>query len=135
MRRIAVDTRHVTNRRAVHLRTLDDLVAEVQHLVAAAKAGKVRAQGNWSTAQVLWHVGKLVECSFDGFPFRYRRGPQWITRMFRLVSWRWLIALAFRPGFQNPPEAALLEPEPSLSVESAAAYLLAQMLAFGVGNR
>src|SRR5690348_1198064 len=127
MQRIAVDTRRVTNRRVVHLRTLDDLVAEVEHLVAAANAGKVLAQGNWSTAQVLWHVGKLIECSFDGFPFRYRRGPQWITRLFRLVSWRWLIALAFRPGFQNPPEAALLEPEPSLSVESAATYLLAQI--------
>jgi hypothetical protein len=127
MQGIPVDTRRVAHRRAVHFQTMDDLVAEVERLVAAGKAGKVQPLGNWSPAQVLWHIGKLIECSFDGFPFRYRRGPRWTMRLLRLVSWRLLIALAFRPGFTNPPEAALLEPEPSLSLESAAVYLRAQI--------
>src|SRR5690349_17315611 len=92
-------TGRVGGRRPVRLATLDDLVVEVDRVRAAAAAGAVRSLGNWSPAQILWHVGRLMELSFDGFPFRYQRGPEWITRLFRLLAWRWLIALAFRPGF------------------------------------
>jgi len=98
-----VDTRRVANRRPVHFRTIENLLAEIDHVTAAAKVGKVRSLGNWSPAQVLWHVGRLVELSFDGFPFRYRRGPVWIA------------------------EAAVLEPEPSVSLDAAAAYLNQQL--------
>jgi hypothetical protein len=135
MGNILVDSRRVTNRRALRLQTMEDLMAEVDHIVATAAVGKVRPLGNWSTAQVLWHIAKLIECSFDGFPFRYRRGPQWLTRLLRFISWRWLIALAFRPGFKNPPEAALLEPDPSLSLDAAAKYLQQQIVRIKHGER
>jgi hypothetical protein len=120
---LRVDTRRVAHRRAVRLQTLGDLVAEVDRLAAAAEAGRVRCLGNWSAAQVFWHLAKFIECSLDGFPFRYRRGPEWITRLFRRFAWRWLIALALRPGFKNPPYAAVLEPEPSLSLADATRFL------------
>src|SRR5437588_3710761 len=100
-----VGARLFARRRPVRLRTIDDLLAEVDRVTAAAAAGRVRSLGNWSPAQVLWHIGRFVELSLDGFPFRYRRRPEWIVRLFRILAWRWLIALAFRPGFQNPPEA------------------------------
>jgi hypothetical protein len=130
-----VNTRLVANRRPVHLRTIHDLVAEVDRVTSAVVAGKVRQLGNWSPAQVLWHIGRLIELSFDGFPFRYRRAPTWITRMFRLLAWRWLIALAFRPGFKNPPEAAVLEPDPSVSLDDAVAYLNQQVARIRNGER
>jgi hypothetical protein len=95
----------------------------------------VRPLGNWSPAQVLWHIARFVELSFDGFPFRYRRGPKWITRLFRLLAWRWLIALAFRPGFKNPMEAAALEPDPSVSLDDAVAYLKQQVGRIQNGER
>jgi hypothetical protein len=114
-------------RRAVRLATVDDLAAEVDRVAAAAAAGRVRSLGNWSPAQALWHLGKLIELSFDGFSWRYRRGPQWITRPLRLLAWRQLIRVALRPGFQNPPEAAALEPDASLSLEEATAYLRRQI--------
>lgn len=135
MRAVTVDTRRLPNRRRVRLQTIDDLVAEVERLTAAAAAGKVRPLGNWSPAQVLWHVGKLIELSFDGFPFRYRRGPEWITRLVRFLSWRGLIWLAFRPGFRNPPEAAILEPDPSLALDEAAKYLQQQIARMSGGER
>jgi hypothetical protein len=132
----AVDTRRVRERRPVRLPTLDDLALdEVERVAAAAAAGSVRPLGNWSPAQVLWHIGRLMEQSFDGFPFRYRRGPTWITRLFRLPAWRWLIALAFRPGFRNPPAAATLEPEPSVSREEAAAHVKRQIARVRDGER
>ena len=132
---VVVDTGRISERRPVRLPTLEDLVFEVDRVAAAATAGSVRPLGNWSPAQVLWHIGRLIELSFDGFPFRYRRGPTWITRLFRLLAWRWLIALAFRPGFQNPPEAAALEPEPSVSLAEATAYLKRQIARVRGGER
>jgi hypothetical protein len=130
-----LNTGRVGGRRPVRLAKLDDLVVEVDRVTAAAAAGAVRSLGNWSPAQILWHVGRLMELSFDGFPFRYRRGPEWITRLFRLLAWRWLIALAFRPGFTNPPEAAALEPDPSVSLEVASAYLKRQLARARRGER
>ena len=130
-----VDTRRVGERRPVRLPTLDELAREVERVAAAATAGSVRPLGNWSPAQVLWHIGRLMELSFDGFPFRYRRGPTWVTRLFRLVAWRWLIALAFRPGFDNPPGAETLEPERSVSLEEATAYLKWQIARVRGGER
>jgi hypothetical protein len=127
--------RRAAPRRLVRLRTIEDLVAEADRVTAAAAAGRVRPSGNWSPAQVLWHIGRLVELSFDGFPFRYRRAPAWVARLFRLLAWRWLIALAFRPGFTNPPEAAALEPDPSLSLETAAAYFKRQVARLRAGER
>jgi hypothetical protein len=135
MRTAAVDTGRVGGRRRVRLATLDDLEREIDRITSAAAAGTVRPLGNWSPAQVLWHVGRLMELSFDGFPFRYRRGPAWITRLFRLLAWRRLIALTFCPGFRNPPEAATLEPEPLLSLEGAAAYLERQLARVRGGER
>jgi hypothetical protein len=111
---VTVDTGRVGKRREVRLQTIDDLADEADRIVVSAAAGKVRSLGNWSLAQVLWHIGRLIELSFDGFPFRYQRGPRWLLPALRLLSWRWLIAMAFRPGFRNPPEAAVLEPAPSL---------------------
>jgi hypothetical protein len=117
------------------LQAVEDLVAEVERVVAAAVAGRVRPLGNWSPAQVLWHLGKLMELSFDGFTWRYRRGPQWLTRPFRLLAWRWLIRLAFRPGFRNPPEAAGLAPAAAVSLEEAAAYVRRQIERIRSGER
>ena len=131
----AVDTRWVTGRRSVCLQTIDDLVIEVDRLTPATATGTVRSLGNWSPAQVVWHIGRLIELSFDGFPFRYRRGPKWIIRLFRLVAWRWLIALAFHPGFKNPPEAGPLEPPVSVSLDVAAAYLKQQVARIRSGER
>jgi len=135
MQNATMDTRRVAGRRPVRLRTIDDLVAVVDQVTAATAAGKAKTLGNWSPAQILWHIGRLIELSFDGFPFRYRRGPEWITRLFRILAWRWLIRLAFRPGFRNPPEAATLEPESSVPFDVAAAYLKQQVARIRGGER
>src|SRR5262245_1845317 len=101
-----INTRSVRNRRTVRLATIGDLLAEVDQVVLAASAGRVRPLGNWSAAQVLQHLAKLIEFSFDGFPFRYPWPWRLASRLIGLVSWRGLVALAFRPGFENPAVAA-----------------------------
>jgi hypothetical protein len=106
---------------------MDDLATEVERVVAAAAAGKVQPLGNWSAAQVLQHVGRLMEFSLDGFPFLYPWHQRFVVRLIRLVSWRLLLALAFRPGFRNPPQAAALEPDPQVTLQEAADYLRKQL--------
>jgi hypothetical protein len=134
MRSDGVDTGSVPGRRAVRLRTVEELAAEMERVAAAAAAGKVRALGNWSPAQVLWHISRLIEFSFDGFPFRYRRGIRWLTLLLRAVAWRWLIRMALRPGFGNPPYAAALEPDPAVTLDDAAAYLRRQLSRIRAGE-
>ena len=119
MRPRRANAQGAVSRRPVRLQSLADLLAEIGRIVSAP--GRVRALGNWTPAQVLWHLGKLIELSFDGFSWRYERGPHWITRALRKVTWRGLIWIAFRPGFQNPPQAAALEPDPALELSAAAA--------------
>jgi hypothetical protein len=75
---------------------LDDLTAEMERITLAAAAGKVRSLGKWSPAQAIWHIGKLIELSFDGFPFRYRRSPKWAW-LFAQVS-----AILRRRPFLSP---------------------------------
>ncbi len=75
------------------------------------------------------------KCKHGYVPFRYRRSPKWAIRAIRLLSWRWLIALAFRPGFRNPREAAVLEPDASLTLDAATAYFRQQIARIRSGER
>jgi hypothetical protein len=130
-----VDTRSVAARRPVSLQTVADLAAEIERVAEAAAAGRVRTLGNWTSAQILWHLGKLMEFSFDGFPFRYPWPLPWVARLLRMLSWRWLLVLAFRPGFCNPPAAEALEPEPTLSLAEAVRYVRGQLQRLSSGER
>jgi hypothetical protein len=127
MRALAVNTATVTERRQVHLRSLADLLAKVDRIQASAVAGRVRPLGNWTTAQVFHHLAKFVEGSLDGFPFRYPWPLRCLSWLIGRVSWRWLMRLAFRPGFRNPPVAAAVEPDPAVPLEDAGAYLRHQI--------
>jgi hypothetical protein len=119
----------------VRLQTVEELRAEVERVATAVAAGHVRPLGNWSPAQVFWHLGQLIAFSFDGLSWRYRRGPQWLTRPFRFLAWRWMIRLAMRPGFQNPLEAAAVDPPPTVSWAEAVAHLRGQIERIGRGER
>jgi hypothetical protein len=113
----------VTARRQIHLRSLPDLVAEVERIRASAVAGRVRPLGNWTAAHVFHHLGKFVEGSLDGFPFQYPWRLRCLSWLVGQLSWGWLMRLAFRPGFTNPPVAASVEPDPATPLEAAVAYL------------
>jgi hypothetical protein len=130
-----MDGRSVAARRQVHLRTVADLAAEVERVAEAAAASRLRTLGSWSAAQILWHLGRLMEFSFDGFPFRYPWPVRWPARLLRVLSWRWLLALAFRPGFRNPPVAEAVEPPPAVSLAEAVRYVRGQLERISSGER
>jgi hypothetical protein len=131
----ATVSRAPQRRRTIHLGSLDDLAAEAERIVAAAEAGRAQTVGKWTPAQILQHIGRVIEFSLDGFPFRYAWYYRWPVQALYFISWRWLLALAFRPGFKNPPQARPLEPDPDVQLADAANYLRAQLARIKRGEK
>lgn len=55
--------------RKLRFDSLDQLLAEVDRIVAAEKTGKLRRAGNWTTGQVFSHLGAWCEYGQTGYPF------------------------------------------------------------------
>ena len=55
--------------RTVRATCLGCVTGECDRLEAAHAAGTLRAHGGWTSGQNLWHVGRFMSFSIDGFPF------------------------------------------------------------------
>src|SRR5262249_49146802 len=115
----AINQVHVRTRRPIHLQSPSDLLVEVDRIAASAFAGFVRPAGNWTAGQAFQHLAKFIEYSYDGFPFRYPWPFRVLSWVVGKLSWRWLLQLAFRPGFTNPPVAEAVEPDAGVTLEHA----------------
>lgn len=58
-----VKTSKVKERRSLRFGRLTDLVSDVEQF-----EGRARSTGNWTPAQVVDHVSRVIQCSLDGFP-------------------------------------------------------------------
>lgn len=94
-----IDTRAVTDRRAVRLATMDDFSAEVRRIAAAERAGSVRRTGNWTVAQVFNHLAAWMEYPFDGYP---GKGPPWFVRILGRLMKKRVFKSPLRPGCRLP---------------------------------
>jgi hypothetical protein len=91
---IAKDNAFDTRRRSVKLHSFEELAGEIDRVHAMAVAGRVRAVGNWTTAQVFLHLARFIQFSLDGFPFVYPWPTRWLARFVGWLSWRWLLRVA-----------------------------------------
>lgn len=57
-------------RRKLNFATIDDLLAEVERVVAAERAGKLRRTGNWTAGQVLGHLAAWASYGYEGYPMK-----------------------------------------------------------------
>lgn len=57
-------------RRRLRLATLDDLLAEIDRIVAADRAGTLRSAGNWTAGQVFGHLAAWTNYAYEGYPMR-----------------------------------------------------------------
>jgi len=71
-------------RRFLAIQSISEFRREIEGLNEAHRQGHLKAVGNWSLDQCCQHLGRWIEFSIDGFPFRYpwrfrllcaRRGP------------------------------------------------------------
>lgn len=62
-----INTKQVA-RRPLAFASLADISAELDRIEAAHKAGRLKANGNWTPAQILDHLAITFGLSLDGFP-------------------------------------------------------------------
>ena len=74
---IAANSTSASERRSLRFNAIDDLLAEVDRIVAAEKAGTLRQSGHWTAGQAFGHVAAWINYSYDGYPFK----TPWFVRM------------------------------------------------------
>jgi hypothetical protein len=122
-------------RRKLTLGSMAEYREEIERLDGARQRGSLERAGNWSLDQCCQHLGRWIEFSLDGFPFQYPWPYRLLGRLARLVSWCWLVWLAMRPGFVNPPSVRAVEPDSSIVPGQGAACLLQQIGRIQAGER
>jgi hypothetical protein len=72
-----IDTGKVADRRGLRFNSIDDLLADVDRIVAAERAGRLRQAGNWTAGQTMGHLAAWINYAYDGFPMDR---PPWFVR-------------------------------------------------------
>jgi hypothetical protein len=61
--------------------SIDQALAEVDRLVEAERAGRLKCVGNWTLGQALGHLAAWVEYSYTGAPLKVPFFIKWILRL------------------------------------------------------
>ncbi len=96
---MAIDTTRVANRRQLRFETVEDILADVEHL----NGSKFKALGNWSGGQILKHLATVMNSSIDGMP---PMRLAWYMRLMARLMKGWLLSGKMPPGFKLKDEAA-----------------------------
>jgi hypothetical protein len=65
--------------RTLRFQSIDEVLAEIDRIVAAEKAGKLRHTGNWTAGQIFNHLATWMNYSYEGFPKQAH--PPWFVRL------------------------------------------------------
>ena len=57
-------------RRALHFQTIDDLLQEIDRIVAADLAGQIDSLGTWTPGQIFGHLAAWIEYGYEGYPMK-----------------------------------------------------------------
>lgn len=110
-----VKTSKVSERRSLRFARLSEIVGDAERLEAS-----VRCTGNWTPAQNVDHVARIIECSVDGFPVANAplliRG---VAKMFRGS----ILHKPMRAGLKVPGKFAFLMPSVDVTWDDALARL------------
>ena len=93
-----VDTGKAAGRRTLRFESIDQVMAEVDRLAAAERAGRLRRLGNWTLGQTLAHLAAWVEYGYTGAPLKV---PFFIRWFLRLQKRKFLYG-PMRPGAKIP---------------------------------
>lgn len=72
-----IDTAKV-QRRSLAFNSIDDVLREIDRIIAAEQQGTLRTTGNWSAGQILNHLASWIDYGYDGFPAK--ANPPWFVR-------------------------------------------------------
>lgn len=76
-----VNTATIKDHRKLRFQSIADVRGEVERLVGAERAGRLRRSGNWTLGQNLNHLAAWINYAFDGFPIRRPPFPiRWLLK-------------------------------------------------------
>jgi hypothetical protein len=105
----AADRAKGAGRRVLRFESIDQLMAEVDRLVEAERAGLLRRAGNWMLGQTLNHLAVWAGYSYTGVPLKLPFYIRWFLRLRK----RKILYGAMRPGVRVPGvEGGTLATEP-----------------------
>ena len=76
-----VDTGKVAGRRTLRFESIDQMMAEVDRVVEAERAGRFTRLGNWTLDQTLGHLAVWAEYSYTNAPIKAPFFIKWILRL------------------------------------------------------
>jgi hypothetical protein len=107
---VAIDTRHVLNRRQLRYESLDDFLGDADRLAT----GNSRILGNWTLAQIFDHLARWFRMAVKGTDVRV---PRWV----QFMLWQWRkrsLSMPSKPGFRIPsPLESVLLPEEGFATD------------------
>ena len=89
-----VNTAKVPDRRQLRFNSIDEVLQEIDRIVAADQAGTLRTLGNWTPGQIMGHLAAWTNYSYDGYPLK---APPWFIR----IILRMLVKKYLRKGMPS----------------------------------
>jgi hypothetical protein len=93
-----VDTAKVPGRRTLRFESIDEMLADVDRLVEAERAGRLKRLGNWPLGQTLGHLAVWAEYGYTGCPLKVPFFIRWFLRLWK----RRFLYEPMRPGSKIP---------------------------------
>src|SRR5262245_20550115 len=93
-----VDTGKVADRRQLRFESIDRVLAEVDRLVAAERAGRLKRLGNWTLGQTFNHLATWAEYAYTPMPLK----PPFFVRWFLRLRKRKFLYGPMRAGVRIP---------------------------------
>lgn len=79
-----VNTAKVTDYRKLRFTSIDQLLAEIDRIVAADAKGTLRRTGNWTPGQIFNHLATWINYGYEGFPAK--ANPPWFVKI--ILKWK-----------------------------------------------
>jgi Protein of unknown function (DUF1569) len=76
-----VNTAKVAGRRILRFESIDQMLAEVDRLAEAERAGRLKRLGNWTLGQALGHLAVWAEYGYTGPPLKTPFFIRWLLRL------------------------------------------------------
>src|SRR4030095_3202001 len=73
-----IDTSNCTPYRTLRFNSIDEVLTEIDRIVASEERGTLKRSGNWSTGQTFGHLAGWMNFSYEGFPKGAH--PPWFIR-------------------------------------------------------
>lgn len=90
---------HREQRRKLHFRTIDEVLVDLDQIIAAESKGSLRALGNWSAGEILTHLAAWIDYGYSGYPMN---PPPFFIRWILRRKLKKILESGMDPGVRIP---------------------------------